>query len=294
MRRSRSWTSGWLAVQHFRDQVLGDGAVAAGELRDEPLGIRVASQGDRREPQARGPPLGPLVQQRGPGFGQRDTQGVEQLAGLMLGEAQVGRADLGQLAGQAQLMQPQPQIVTRGQQGVHVRRKVGQQPAELSECLRRIQLMEVIDDHRDAGAGIGELRQHPVNHCRCVEVRRRGRRSRPAGRGASVTDRVEQGQPELLGVLLIALYLQHREPAALTRTVSPGAQQRRLPAAGRSRDDRHLPGHGAIQGSEKIAPVDQPGSCSSHRQRPALVSTPDTLTSVTQSGHLSSRYQVCA
>jgi hypothetical protein len=45
------------------------------------------------------------VQQRDPGLRQRDPRGVEQLAGFVPGEAQVGRADLGQLAGQAQLMQ---------------------------------------------------------------------------------------------------------------------------------------------------------------------------------------------
>jgi len=36
-------------------------------------------------------------------------------------------------------------------------------------------------------------------------------------------DRVEQGQPELLGVLLVALHLQHGKPARLARTVGPGA-----------------------------------------------------------------------
>ena len=86
---------GRLAVEHLGEQVLGDRAVAAGELRDEPLRVGVAGQGDRREPQARGPALGPLVQQRCPGRGQRDARGVEQLAGLALGEAQVGGADLG-------------------------------------------------------------------------------------------------------------------------------------------------------------------------------------------------------
>jgi hypothetical protein len=56
--------------------------------------------------------------------------------------------------------------------------------------------------------------------------------------------------------LLIALHLQHGEPVPLTRTAGPRAQQRRLPAAGRSRDDRHLLRRRAIQGSEKITPVD--------------------------------------
>ncbi len=53
-------------------------------------------------------------------------------------------------------------------------------------------------------------------------------------------------------------------------------------------------GHRAIQRSDKITPVDQPGSCWSHRQRPALKSAPGTLAPVTQSGYLLSRYQSSA
>jgi hypothetical protein len=49
------------------------------------------------------------------------------------------------------------------------------------------------------------------------------------------------------------------------------------------RDRRCLARRRAIQDSEKITPVDQPGSCWSHRHRPALISTPDTLAPVTQS-----------
>ncbi len=173
-------------------------------------------------------------------------------------------------------MQAQPHIVTRGQHRVHLRGKVRQQPGELSERLRRGQLVEIINDQRDAATSIGELRQHPVDHRRRIEVGRRGRRFRAAVCTGGMTDRVEQGQPELLGVLLVALHLHDGEPVRLARTAGPGAQQRRLPAAGRSRDDRHLPRRRAIQGSEKITPVDQPESCPSHRQRPALISTPDT------------------
>ena len=173
-------------------------------------------------------------------------------------------------------MQAQPQIVTRGQDRVHVRGKVRQQPGELSECFWRGQLVQIINDQRDAAASIGELRQHPAGHRRRIEVGCRCRRFRAAVCTGGLTDRVEQGQPELLGVVLVALHLQHGEPARLPRTAGPGAQQRRLPAAGRSRDDRHLPRRRAIQGSDKITPVDQPGSCWSHRQRPALISTPDT------------------
>jgi hypothetical protein len=75
-----------------------------------------------------------------------------------------------------------------------------------------------------------------------------------------MTDCAEQGKPELLSVVLVALHLQHGEPMRLTRTVRPRAQQGGLPTACGSRDDRHLPHHGAIQGSKKVNPVDQPGS----------------------------------
>jgi hypothetical protein len=216
------------------------------------------------------------VQQRRARLGQRDPRGVQQLACFAFGKAQVGRADLGQLAGQAELVQAQPHIVTRGQHRVRVRGKVRQQPGELSEGLGRGQLVQVIDNQRDAGASLGELRQHPAGHRLPIEVRCRRRRFRGAGRSRGVTDRGKQSQPELLGVVLAARHLQHGELARLPRTFGPGAQQRRLPAAGRSRDDRHPPRRRTIQGSDKIAPVDQPGNCWSHRHRPALISASDT------------------
>jgi hypothetical protein len=73
--------------------------------------------------------------------------------------------------------------------------------------------------------------------------------------------------------LLVALHLQHGEPARLPRTAGPGAQQRRLPAASRRRDDRHLPRCRAVQGGEKIVASDQPGSADAAftRLRPALL-----------------------
>ena len=159
------------------------------------------------------------MQQRDPGLGQRDTRGVEKLAGLAVGKAQISRADLGQLAGQAQLVQAQPHIVTRGHYRVHVRGKVGQQPGELSGGFWRGQLVEIIHNQRDAAVSVGELREHPVDHRRCVEVRRPCRRFRAAVCTGGVTDRAEQGQPELLGVVLAALHLHEGEPARL-----PGRQ----------------------------------------------------------------------
>jgi len=102
-----------------------------------------------------------------------------------------------------------------------------------------------------------------------------------------MTDRAEQGKPELLSVVLVALHLHDSKPMRLTRPVRPRPQQRRLPTACGSRDDRHLPHHGAIQSSKKINPVDQPESCLIHLEMPALLPAPDALPPTTQS----SRYQ---
>jgi hypothetical protein len=90
--------------------------------------------------------------------------------------------------------------------------------------------------------------------------------------GAGLTDRAEQGKPELLGVVLVTLHLHDGEPVRLPRAACPRTQQRCLSAPGRSRDDRYLSRRRAAQSGEKITPVDQPGSRSIRRQRPAFAS----------------------
>jgi hypothetical protein len=92
---SASSSSRQPVIKQLGDQVPGDRTVAAGELRHEPFRITVTGQGDRRQPQTRGPSLRPLVQQGHASLGQRDTRDVEQLSGLPAGETQLCRADLG-------------------------------------------------------------------------------------------------------------------------------------------------------------------------------------------------------
>ena len=85
-------------------------------------------------------------------------EAASKLACLALGEAQIFRADLGELAGQAQLMQPEPQVAARGQHRVRVRRKVGQQPGELGQGVPRMQLVQIVDDQDDTAGMVFELR----------------------------------------------------------------------------------------------------------------------------------------
>ena len=51
-----------LALEHLSEQVIGDGALAARELGDEPLRIWVVRQRERRQPQPGRPALGAPVQ----------------------------------------------------------------------------------------------------------------------------------------------------------------------------------------------------------------------------------------
>jgi len=117
----------------------------------------VADQGQHHQAEARGPALGALVQQRRPRSGQRDARGFEQLTGLLLGETQVSRADLGELARQAQLVQAQPEIAAGLHDGVRLRRKAGHQAPELGERLCRGQLVGIVDHEDDATTVLGEL-----------------------------------------------------------------------------------------------------------------------------------------
>jgi hypothetical protein len=105
-----------LALQHLGQQVLGDGALAAGELGGEPLGIGAPGEGQRRQPQTGGPALGPRLQQLYGRIGQLHSGRFEQRPRLLDREAKIAAADLGEPPFQAQAVQPQPQVVTRGEQ----------------------------------------------------------------------------------------------------------------------------------------------------------------------------------
>ncbi len=83
----------------------------------------------------------------------------------------------------------------------------------------------------------------------------------PSAGARGLPDRAEHGEPELLGVLLIAPHLDDCQPVRLARTVRPGPQQRGLAAARGRRDERYLRFGRAIEGREKLSALNQPRSC---------------------------------
>ena len=88
-----------LALKNLLDQVVQHEAVAAGEGLDEAGGVRSPLHGERRQLQAGDPAFGAGLQ--GGDVLRREVEAhhpVEELGGFGGGEAQVGRAQLGQLA----------------------------------------------------------------------------------------------------------------------------------------------------------------------------------------------------
>jgi hypothetical protein len=63
------------------------------------------------------------MQHRRDVLGQRDSGGGEELAGLVLCEAQLHGADLGQVTGQPQLVQAQRQVAAGGHDRADFRRQ---------------------------------------------------------------------------------------------------------------------------------------------------------------------------
>src|SRR5258708_205544 len=155
-------------------------------------------------------------------------------------------------------MQAQLEVAARGQYRVDMRWQVRQQPGELIEGLRRSQFVQIVDDQDDGPALAGELGKYPVDHGPAVETRCRLCQFRVTARAGGLPDCVEQSKPESLSIVLVPSHLEDSEPMLLTGTIRPGAQQGRLAAAGRRRDDRDLPRRRAVEGSEKTGPVNQP------------------------------------
>ena len=76
--------------------------------------------------------------------------------------------------------------------------------------------MQIIDDQEGPLAVPGEFGTNPSDDRLLVEVGRRGQLVAVAGRAGGLPDGGENGEPELLGVPLVAPYLDGCQPVWLT------------------------------------------------------------------------------
>jgi hypothetical protein len=230
-----------LPVQHLGQQVLRHRPLGAGELRREPLRIRMPGQRQRRQPQPGRPPLRPVHQQPQRRVGQPYSRRRRQLSRLGHGEPQIIGADLGQLPLQPQPVQPQPHVMPRRQHQPQLLRRAHHQQLQLPPRHVRAQLMHVIDDQPQPVRQRRQIRQQPLGDRPPIQIRRRRQlphQPRPRDR---LAQRAQHRQPEPLRIPLISPHRHPRGAPGQARLADPGPQQHRLAAARRRRHHRHPP-----------------------------------------------------
>jgi len=104
-----------LAIKDLREQVLGDGSLAAGEVGREPVRLGVPSKRQSGETEPRRPALRSREEQRERIVRQLQPRSLEQSSRLLRGEPEIDAADLGELTLQPQPMQAQVQVTAHQQ-----------------------------------------------------------------------------------------------------------------------------------------------------------------------------------
>ena len=158
-------------------------------------------------------------------------------ARLVEREAEIGRADLGQLGFQAQPVQAQPEVVAAGDHEAKLGRRAHQEQLELAQRLWRAQLVQVVDHEPDTVLERRQVLQQPLDDPSAVEGRRR-RESPHGGRGAA--ERVDHRDPEPLRVALLVPDRHPRHCVREPRVSDPRPDEQCL-AAPRGRRDRNDP-----------------------------------------------------
>ena len=166
MRSRKSRSSRWLAGEHLADQVVADSRVGAGEVLDEGARVGMVLQRHRRQAQRCRPALGAPPERREVLGRQHDAERVEQRAGLVQREVQIGRADLGQAAVEAQAAEPDRRVGARDDDEPQGRRREAHEPFEI--CVDGVDdLVEVVEHEDDRLRGaferVGERGGHQAH-----------------------------------------------------------------------------------------------------------------------------------
>ena len=144
----------------------------------------------------------------------------QQFACLANTEAQIAGSKLGDLAGQPELVQFDRWIAARRQHDVRRFRQRAEQMLELGAGVSGTQLVEIVDHQHDDSGRFGQFRYDRVDNHVAVKI---GRGGLPSGisDGVRSPDRLQDGEPELLRILLVAGHRHVGDPAVLARSVGP-------------------------------------------------------------------------
>jgi hypothetical protein len=144
-----------LACQHLADEVVADRRVGAREVLDEVARFGVLLQRQCRQAQRGRPSLRAAPEHREVLGCKHDAEPAEEGAGLVQGEAEVGGADLGQAAVEAQTTEPDRRVRARDDDEPQRRRR---EACEALEVLvdRVGDLVEVVEHEHDRLRASGE------------------------------------------------------------------------------------------------------------------------------------------
>ena len=262
---------GRLARQHFADQVVADRRVGAREVLDEVPRLRVVQQRDGGQAQSRGPALGAPPERREVLGSERKVERGEHGAGLVEREGEVGRADLGQAAVEAQTAEPDGRVGARDD---HEPQRRWQEPRQPFEVLVDgvDDLVEVVENEDDGcpapGERVDERRQHQLDPHGLARADRE-RRDRVVARRAC--QRLEDGAPEAPAVGIVGVQRQPGDGTRCSVLRDPRAQQRALARTGRRGNERQRALHPCVEHLEQAGTDDRrlrpPGDGELRRQQ---------------------------
>ena len=258
-----------LAVQDLGGQIVQDRTVAAREAGHEPGRVGVVAQRQPGQLEAGGPAFGAGGQggHRLVGQGLAGVPG-QQGGGFGGAKAQVGGADLGQLAAGPQAGQGQGRVGPAGQHQPQPRRRMLQQQADAVVDRRRLDQVVVVDHQHElvAGGPGGELvdqgRHQPLGRGRVRAAQQPDDllghpRAHPLqGRGHVAPE------PDRVVIAGIQRQPGHRPAAG----PGPVGQQARLAAPGRGTDQQEPAGQALVQPLHQPRADGEPGPGPGHVQ----------------------------
>ena len=143
-----------VAADHLGHQVVADGAVVAGEARDEGARVGVVVERQLREPEPRGPALGALPERFD--VVRLQLERGEKIVRLRRSEGQVGGPDLLHSTCDPQALEPDRRVAAGCHHEPQLLGRVLDEPLDVGPNLTRPDVMEVVE--RDAQGSV-ELRE---------------------------------------------------------------------------------------------------------------------------------------
>ena len=183
--------------------------------------------------------------------GEVGRERLERLAALVHRERQLGGADLGQVVGEAEPLQPQTRVGPGRDHDAQRARPVVEQRLQLPVDDRALDLVEVVEDEHDRLGTVVDPFGDPGDEPFA---------GRPAAQGAGVRERALDPNPEARAPVVVAV---EREPGDAARRGGsrPRGEEHGLPRSRVCRDERHEPLRAALD------QLMQPGTLHEPRRR---------------------------